>query len=68
MTEVADEFRRKAEACRRLADLSPEADRKSHWVGQACEWDQFAAQALKLSRRKQRSISSQQTSAIRRNI
>jgi hypothetical protein len=66
MSDVADEYRRKAEACRRLADLSPEE--KSHWLGQAFEWDQFAAETLKRSRRKQRSIASQQTSAIRRTI
>jgi hypothetical protein len=43
MSEIADEYRRKAEACRRLADLSPEAERKAHWLEQAEEWDRLAA-------------------------
>jgi hypothetical protein len=66
MSEIADEYRRKAEACRRLADLSPEMDRKSHWIEQATEWDRRSAEALEKSRRKQRSIASLQTAAIRR--
>jgi hypothetical protein len=49
MPDVADEYRRKAEACHRLADLSPEIERKAHWIGQAAEWEQLAATAAKQS-------------------
>jgi hypothetical protein len=52
MFEVADEYRRKAEACRRLADLSPESERRARWIEQAAEWDRVSAKALKQSRRK----------------
>jgi hypothetical protein len=41
MCETAAEYRRKAEACRRLADLSPEAERKAHWIEQAAEWERM---------------------------
>jgi hypothetical protein len=54
MSEVADEYRRKAEACRRLADISRETERKVHWMKQATDWDRLAAEAVKQSRRKQR--------------
>jgi hypothetical protein len=54
MPEIADEYRRKAEACRRLADLSPDTERKARWIAQATDWDQLAAEAVKQSRRKQR--------------
>jgi hypothetical protein len=54
MSEVADEYRRKAEACRRLADLSPETERKAHWIEQAADWERLSAEALKRSRRRQR--------------
>jgi len=54
MSEVADEYRRKAEACRRLADIFPETERKARWIQQANEWERLAADALKQSRRKQR--------------
>jgi hypothetical protein len=49
MSELADEYRRKAEACRRLADLSPEAGRKTRWINQATNWDRLAAEATKQS-------------------
>ena len=49
MSELADEYRRKAEACRRLADLSPEAERKMRWIDQATDWDRLAAEAAKQS-------------------
>jgi hypothetical protein len=52
MGEVSAEYRRKAEACRRLADLSPETARKAYWIEQAGEWEQRAAKAAK----RQRSI------------
>jgi hypothetical protein len=54
VSEIADEYRRKAEACRRLADISPEPNRKAHWIQQATDWERLAADALKQSRRKQR--------------
>ena len=50
VSDIADEYRRKAaEACRRLADLSPETERKVHWIQQATEWDRLAAEAAKQS-------------------
>ena len=49
MSEDADEYRRKAEACRRLADISPETERKVRWLRQANEWDRLAAEAAKQS-------------------
>ena len=50
MHEVAAEYCRKAEACRRLADLSPEAERKAYWIEQGAEWDRRAAKAAKRER------------------
>jgi hypothetical protein len=46
--KVSAEYRRKAEACRRLADLSAEAERK--WIEQAAEWEQRAAKTAKRER------------------
>jgi len=45
MSEISQSHYRKAEACRHLADLSPEPDRKAHWLEKADEWDTLAAQA-----------------------
>ena len=50
MREVAVEYRRKAEACRRLADLSPEPERKAYWIDQAAEWERRAAKEAKRER------------------
>jgi hypothetical protein len=50
MGEVSAEYRRKAEACRRLADLSPETERKAYWIEQAAEWERRAAKAAKRER------------------
>jgi hypothetical protein len=50
MREVSAEYRRKAEACRRLTDLSPEAELKAHWIEQAPEWEWRAAEAAKRKR------------------
>ena len=52
MYQVAQEFRRKAEACRRLADLSPEPERQKHWLDQADEWERQAAKAAKAEIRR----------------
>jgi hypothetical protein len=68
MYKVADEYRRNAEGCRRLADPSAEMDRKSHWIEQAAEWDRRSAEALSQSRRKHRGVASLQTAAIRRQL
>jgi hypothetical protein len=48
--EVLDEYRRKAEACRRLADLALEAEGKVLWIEQASEWDRRAITVAKRSR------------------
>lgn len=50
MREISSEYRRKAEACRRLADLSPEAARKMYWIERAEEWERWAAKAAKQER------------------
>jgi hypothetical protein len=54
MPEVACEFHRKAEACRRLADLSPEPERKTHWLKQADEWSTRAVREEKEELRRKR--------------
>jgi hypothetical protein len=43
MSELADEFRRKAAGCRQVADLSPEPDRRAHWIKQAEQWERRLA-------------------------
>ena len=50
MREVSAEYRRKAEACRRLADLSPELSGKMYWIERAAEWERWAAKVAKLER------------------
>jgi hypothetical protein len=47
LLSIADECRRKAEGCRRLAELSLAAERKLHWIKQAEEWDRLAVEAAK---------------------
>ena len=36
------ELRRKAEACRQLAELAENAERKNLWLDRAAEWEQRA--------------------------
>jgi hypothetical protein len=43
MSEIAEEYRRKAAGCRQVADLSPEPERKAHWIKQAEEWERLLA-------------------------
>ena len=50
MREVSAEYRRKAEACRRLADLSPELSGKMYWIERAAEWERWAAKVAKRER------------------
>jgi hypothetical protein len=40
--EVSHDLHRKAEACRRLADLSEDDERKSYWIKKAVNWDRLA--------------------------
>jgi hypothetical protein len=47
VAELVSEYQRKAEACRRLSDLSPELERKAHWIERATEWDRLASKAAK---------------------
>jgi hypothetical protein len=49
--EVA-EHRLKAEACRRLADLSEEDARKALWIERAGRWEELALKARKAKRQK----------------
>jgi hypothetical protein len=41
------ELRQKAEACRRLADISESAERKALWLKRADEWEKLAIEADK---------------------
>jgi hypothetical protein len=50
MSEISDAFHRKAEACRRLADLSQDDERKMLWIERATEWDRIAVKATKQRR------------------
>jgi hypothetical protein len=40
------EFRRKAEACRRLAEIAESVERRELWLSRAAEWDTMATDAL----------------------
>lgn len=41
------ELRRKAEACRQLAELAENGERKNLWLNRAAEWEQRATDAAK---------------------
>jgi hypothetical protein len=45
--DEAAEHRMKAEVCRRLADLSQEAERKTLWINKAGYWEELAAKVAK---------------------
>jgi len=45
MTIEADELRRKAEACRRLAAIAETNERRAIWLRQADEWERLAVRA-----------------------
>lgn len=45
MQDDPAELRRKAEACRELADISETLERKAHWVGQAQHYEALAIKA-----------------------
>jgi hypothetical protein len=47
MSEVSGDLHRKAEACRRLANLSEDTKRKMHWIERATEWDRLAVEAAR---------------------
>jgi hypothetical protein len=40
-------LRKRAEACRRLADFSIKPERKAHWIEQAGYWENLALEAEK---------------------
>jgi len=42
----------KAEACRRLADIEDDLERKALWLNRAEEWEQHATKATKLRPRE----------------
>ena len=48
MAESPEHLRLRAEACRRLAELAGDAERRELWLNRAAEWDR---QAVKASRR-----------------
>jgi hypothetical protein len=45
-------LRLKAEACRRLADLSEDSERKTLWLKRADDWEKLAIEATTQRRRK----------------
>jgi hypothetical protein len=57
MPDDPAELRRKAEACRELAEASDTPARKAHWIGQAhdCEALALKAEAQKANNRRPRS-------------
>lgn len=52
MPDEAAQHRIKAEACRRLADLAEDADRRAMWDERAEYWDRLAAKAKKSPQRQ----------------
>lgn len=47
MPDDLAQLRLKAEACRRLADLAEDAERKALWLKRADDWEQLATKAAK---------------------
>ncbi|HEY1748284.1 MAG TPA: hypothetical protein VGG11_16150 [Xanthobacteraceae bacterium] len=52
MVDTQADHRMKAEACRRLADLTDDPQRKELWIERADYWERLAAKAPK----KQKSL------------
>lgn len=52
MFDEASQLRMKAEASRRLADLSDDAERKMLWLERADHWAQLAIKAAKQPQRR----------------
>jgi hypothetical protein len=51
-SDSAAEHRTKAEACRRLAELSEDLERKAMWIERSVYWDELAAKAATQERQK----------------
>jgi hypothetical protein len=47
MSDERAQLRTKAEACRRLADLSKNAERKAFWLDRAGYWKRLATNIVK---------------------
>jgi hypothetical protein len=47
MLDNPAQLRLKAEACRRLAEIEEDAERKALWIERAHHWEQRAAKASK---------------------
>jgi hypothetical protein len=47
MPDDPAQLRLKAEACRRLADMFEEPERKAHWGERAADWERLATKAKK---------------------
>jgi hypothetical protein len=47
MPDDLAQLRLKAEACRRLADMFEEPERKAHWSERAADWERLATEAEK---------------------
>jgi hypothetical protein len=50
MFDEVSQARARAEACRRLADITEDAPRKALWLARADYWDKLAVSAAELSR------------------
>jgi len=59
MLEDSIALRRKAEACRQLADMDQSAERKALWLKRADDWEQLAIKAEKRPKNQRKSRPSQ---------
>jgi hypothetical protein len=50
--DSAAEHRTKAEACRRLAELSEDLERNAMWIERSVYWNELAAKAATKERQK----------------
>jgi hypothetical protein len=50
MTKAVNELQLKAEACRRLAELSEDTKRAALWAERAAQWDRLAVKAARWPR------------------
>jgi hypothetical protein len=46
------QFRLKAEACRRLADLADNVERRKLWLNRAAAWDEMAVKTEKENKKR----------------
>jgi hypothetical protein len=54
MSELSEEYKRKAEVCRRLADIAEDQYRRALWIERAAEWERLAEKATNQQRAPRR--------------